>query len=172
MPVHSNITSGVLHRRLAGRSPVTFGVVVLVFLIVLGVGARGRFNKMSAPEGHKTVEVSRSQSASAALEPSVQAQAAQTRIEVELLNLHPSGFQPDAITRPPGRFLLVVNNLTGKDEDLTLRLDRETGGTLLLGQVPRDKRRWRDVVDLPTGRYLLTEANHPEWVCRITITAQ
>jgi len=149
-----------------------FGVGTLIFLIVLGVAARGQFNKMSAHESHKTVEVSRAPSAVVALEPSVRAQPAQTRIEVELLNLRPSGFQPDAITRPPGRFLLVVNNLTGKDEDLTLRLDRETGGALILGQVPRDKRRWRDLVDLPTGRYLLTEANHPEWVCRIEITPQ
>jgi hypothetical protein len=172
MPVHSNITSGVLHRRLAGRSPVRFGVVVLVFLIVLGVGARGRFYKMSAPEGHKTVEDSRAQSAAAALEPSVRAQAAQTRIEVERLNLRQSGFQPDAITRPPGRFLLVVNNITGEDEDWTLKLDREAGGALPRAKLPRDKRRWRDLVDLPPGRYLLTEANHPEWVCRITIAAQ
>src|SRR5215813_5321701 len=153
MPVHSKITSGVCHRGLAGRSPVRLGVGVLAFLIVLGVGARAYLNKMSAPEGHKTVEVSRAPSAVVALESSVRAQPAQTRIEVERLNLRPSGFQPDAITRPPGRFLLVVNNLTGKDEDLTLRLDRETGGALILGQVPRDKRRWRDLVDLPTGRY-------------------
>jgi hypothetical protein len=41
-------------------------------------------------------------------------------------------------------------------------------------RVPRDtkgRREWRQLVTLPPGSYALTEADHPGWVCRITITA-
>jgi len=31
--------------------------------------------------------------------------------------------------------------------------------------------RLRQVVELPPGRYTLVEINHPDWLCRITITA-
>ena len=38
--------------------------------------------------------------------------------------------------------------------------------------VPREQPNWDEVVDPPPGVYLLTEATHPRWVCRIVITAQ
>ena len=85
--------------------------------------------------------------------------------------LRMNGFLPDEITRPAGNFLISVTNLTGLP-DIGLRLDRETGAPLHSARVPKEKRTWRQHVYLSPGNYLLTVTDHPEWSCRITITAQ
>lgn len=90
------------------------------------------------------------------------------RVEAELITLRPTGFDPAEITRPRGRFLLAVDNRSGLDE-LVLRIDRQDKGRIHERRMARGKLSWRQVVDLQPGSYLLTEANHPEWVCRITI---
>ena len=98
-----------------------------------------------------------------------QGQAARERLESELITVTPAGFDPHEIARPRGRFLLAVENRSGLNE-LDLRLDREAGGRLREARMPWGHLRWRDVVDLPPGRYVLTEVSRPEWACRITIT--
>jgi hypothetical protein len=90
-------------------------------------------------------------------------------IDGEVITLRPFGFDPSEIARTNGRFTLLVDNRTGLDE-VHLRLDREAGGRVHEVRVPRRKLDWVQGVDLPPGRYLLTDANHPDWVCRITIT--
>lgn len=85
--------------------------------------------------------------------------------------LRRNGFIPDAITRPAGDFLISVTNLTGLP-DIGVRLDRETGAPLHSAKVSKEKHTWRQNVHLPPGNYLLTVIDHPEWSCRITITAQ
>lgn len=88
--------------------------------------------------------------------------------EVEQIDLRPSGFEPSEITRPAGRFLLGVNNRTGLTE-LSLTLVHESGrsaGSKRLSKV----KTWREVLDLQPGRYVLREATHRDWLCRITIT--
>lgn len=93
------------------------------------------------------------------------------RIETEIITVLPHGFEPAEITRPRGRFILMVDNRSGLEE-VSLQLDREAGARLLAAQVHRSRPDWDDVFDLPPGNYILTEANHSEWGCRITITAQ
>lgn len=95
--------------------------------------------------------------------------AAQERVEVELITLRPSGFDPPGITRPRGKFILSVENRSGAHE-VDLRLDREAGERQHQTRLTRGRLRWGKMVDLPPGRYVLSEANHPDWVCRITIT--
>ena len=95
----------------------------------------------------------------------------QDKIEAELITIRPAGFDPTEITRPPGRFTLAVNNLSGLPE-LDLMLDREAGARQHEGRLPRGQLGWKKTVDLPPGTYTLTEVNHPSWVCRITITAK
>jgi hypothetical protein len=62
----------------------------------------------------------------------------------------------------------VVNNHS-ELPDVELRLMRETGGRLHGARVPQEQINWSDVVDLHPGRYVLTEANHPDWVCHIIV---
>jgi hypothetical protein len=94
------------------------------------------------------------------------------RLESEHVTIRPTGFEPTEIARPAGRILLAVNDRSGLDS-LDLRLDIETVHRLFEVRVPRDtngRHEWRQVVTLVPGHYVLTEANHPDWVCRITVT--
>jgi hypothetical protein len=98
-----------------------------------------------------------------------QSQAASPRLEAELVVLGPNGFEPVSVTRPAGQFLLAVDNRSGIG-DASLRLDREAGERLREVRVPKATPDWNTVVDLTPGTYVLTEADHPSWSCRITIT--
>ena len=80
-----------------------------------------------------------------------------------------AGFVPAEITKPAGDYFFSVGNQSGVSE-IVLRLAREHGEKLHEVQVKRQRLRWRQAVHLTPGNYLLTEANHPLWVCRITIT--
>ena len=89
---------------------------------------------------------------------------------VELITLRPQGFVPGEITRPAGRFMIGIDNRTGL-KDVEIRLIRETRIKEHEVRISRNKPDWRGVVNLAPGNYELREANHPEWVCRITLTA-
>lgn len=89
--------------------------------------------------------------------------------EVENVALLPSGFEPTEIMRPHGKFLLMVSNRTGLAE-VEWHLGREAGETLQEVRMPEGSLRSKQYEDLPPGTYVLTEATHPDWVCRITIT--
>lgn len=90
------------------------------------------------------------------------------RVEAELVTLNPTGFEPREIVRPPGPFLLSVDNYSGQGS-VTLQLTAESRGRLREVAVPRRQRDWSEVLTLPPGRYTLAEANHPGWVCHITV---
>lgn len=92
------------------------------------------------------------------------------RVEAELITVRRDGFEPKEITRPAGQFLLAIDNRSGL-EVVTVRLDRQAGARLRDIPVNWKERDWRDLLDLTPGRYVLTEATHPGWVCNITITA-
>jgi len=91
------------------------------------------------------------------------------RLQTEVITILPDGFEPSQITRPFGRVFLLVENHSGLGE-VSLALEREAGAHLLDVQVPREKLGWSDLIDLTPGEYVLTEANHADWVCKITIT--
>jgi hypothetical protein len=91
------------------------------------------------------------------------------RPEVEIVTLTDSGFDPAQITRHAGRILLAVNNKTSLDQ-LVLRLGQKGGRPLHEARLVRGGRNWRQTVDLAPGTYVLGEAGHPDWVCRITVT--
>src|SRR2546423_5127331 len=103
----------------------------------------------------------------------VQAQTSVTRprLEAELITITPTGFEPSEITRPAGQVLLAAENRSGLD-DLTIRIGLDDGVRLAQARASRTRLRWSGVVTLVPGRYTITEANHPEWVCHINITAQ
>ena len=98
-------------------------------------------------------------------------QGQKRRIEAAIVTLKPTGFEPKELTRPRGLFLLRVDNRSN-NPNLLFRLDRENGKREHEQQTRAGgKLDWNKPLDLPPGRYLLTEADHPEWVCQITITA-
>lgn len=90
-------------------------------------------------------------------------------VESVMITLRTFGFEPPEITRMEGRFFIRVENASGFRE-INLRLDREAGPRLKDVRLPKGKIDWKDVIDLTPGVYLLTEANNPKWVCRITVT--
>lgn len=90
-------------------------------------------------------------------------------LKVELVTAGPEGFDPAEVTRPKGRFYLVVDNLSELPA-LDLRLTREAGHTLHEVRVPRGQADWAGLLDLKPGTYVLREDAHPGWACRITVT--
>ena len=80
-----------------------------------------------------------------------------------------TGFDPDEFTVSAGRYLIVVQNRSGR-RDLIFRLDRENGERL--HEVRPVGRNWQRQFQLQPGKYVLSEAEHPEWRCEINVTRQ
>ena len=91
------------------------------------------------------------------------------RIPVEVVAIRRTGIEPTEIVRPKGRFMLAVYDRSGLAE-VVLRLDGITGQRVHEVRVPKERLDWKNIEDLPPGSYTLTEASHPGWACRITIT--
>lgn len=97
-------------------------------------------------------------------------QAPDEPVEVELITLGLHGFEPSEITRPHGRFIMAINNHTGLSE-LSLHLDRLKGNRIHDVRMRQGRIKWNQSLDLPPGDYLLSEENHPDWVCHIKLIA-
>jgi hypothetical protein len=92
-------------------------------------------------------------------------------VQAEIITITRRGFEPAEITRAAGRFILMVENRSGLEE-VTFRLDQENGSRVYEVALPQEKPDWSEVVDLQPGVYVLTEANHADWLARITIAAE
>jgi len=97
-----------------------------------------------------------------------QRQSIDAEVEAEVVTATPTGFEPGSITRPAGRFLLAVDNASGLNE-LDLYLERETGTRENIVLSRRGKLKWRQIIDLPPGRYILRAANDESWRCNINL---
>lgn len=91
------------------------------------------------------------------------------RLETERITVRPNGFEPAQITRPQGEFILAADNLSGLRE-VTLILEHERGNRVRERRVPLEQFKWRARLDLHPGRYVVREADRPEWACVLTIT--
>lgn len=101
---------------------------------------------------------------------SVESQANSNRdVQALPIQLKFHGFFPREIQRPAGFYYLTVGNVS-REKEMTLRFDRQGGERMFDVNLTR-QRPWRQTVFLAPGTYFLTEANHPQWECRITITA-
>ncbi len=141
---------------------IVAGALVLLAALAGVMGARRNAAPPSAvPEVVKTAPTS-------AL---AQRQRPIADFESELITITPHGFEPGQITRPQGRFLLLIDNRSSV-ATTALALTSEVGQRTHEMRVPREEPNWSEVVDLRPGHYVLTEADHPLWSCRITITAQ
>lgn len=90
-----------------------------------------------------------------------------TRQEDEVqIALSVSGFTPSEVTHAAGTFALSVENQDAASE-YVLRLKAEDGTLLNEVQVQKGTAVW--TVSLAAGVYTLSEANHPDWLCQITV---
>ena len=90
--------------------------------------------------------------------------------EVLQLVIGDGGFEPAQVTRRAGKFLLTADDRRGdKSQALKLKLSRDGGEQLRDIEVPTGVVDWAEELDLPEGRYVLTEVSHPEWSCRIVL---
>ena len=144
-------------------------LLIAIFLIITAALAVGAKSWLVVSPAKAEASASIKQKATSA--PVLNAISDQERVETELLTITSIGFEPGEITRPQGNFFLEVDNRSGLSE-VDLRLDSEHGNRIHQKRVPREQLDWYQPLELRPGRYVLTEANHPEWVCRITITAR
>lgn len=80
--------------------------------------------------------------------------------QVVSLELTPNGFEPRETTARPGKFLILLQNRTGR-RDLSFYLIRENQERLADSEP--QKRDWKAHVQLGPGTYIVGETNHPEW---------
>ena len=153
-----------------GRTPVALTLTTIILLTALTLSAQALLAQDVTTEQPEPAPASEAAiTANPQDTQAVQGTPANDRLTVELITLRPFGFEPAEISRPQGRFLLAINNRTGLQE-IDLQLNHETGNRLRQMRKPKGRHDWRELLDLPPGRYILTEANHKNWVCKITIT--
>jgi hypothetical protein len=101
---------------------------------------------------------------------SVPAQSGPEReIRCELLTVFSYGFEPKEITRVAGTFILSVDN-RADHHGLSLRLATQGNQLVQRSSLYTGQPSAHQLLNLQPGIYLLTEDNHPEWSCTITIT--
>jgi hypothetical protein len=97
------------------------------------------------------------------------------RPQVELITLTPNGYVPTQISRPKGKFLLVVDDRSGLPETsqkLERVIDPGNVEKLKEAKLKRTQTLWTEEQDLPPGEYLLTEVEHQSWKLKITVTPE
>ena len=92
-----------------------------------------------------------------------------TDMQALLFEVRPFGFLAPEVTVSAGRYLIVLNNRTGRS-DLTFQLERENDGRIF--QSPANSRDWKEQVTLQPGTYVLSEVNNPSWKCLIRVTSR
>lgn len=152
--------------RAVRRSAIVLLAAATAFLTVTGAGAGAQESFASevipaAPAG-KTIGTTFGWFV-------LQGKPPRRQVESELITITPAGFEPAVLTRPKGPFFLFVDNRSGLNS-VSLRLDRVAGNRLHEVHVPREQLDWAEIFDLNPGEYVLSEADHPAWSCKITIT--
>lgn len=84
------------------------------------------------------------------------------------LTIRPSGFETREMTLDAGDYFVVIQNATGLDR-FALKIQRDGGEIIHEVRLPRFRKYWKHVVHLNPGRYLVSEIDHPEWNCVITV---
>ena len=145
-----------------------FTATVSVALALGATNAKPEVRPTLTPASETVKSIPISESGSTAFITTTSAED-QSDAKVALLTIRPTGFEPNEITIPAGKYLIVVRNRTGLDQ-FSLRLERGTAVRLYDVRLPRYKREWKQFLQLTPDSYVITETNHPGWVCRITVT--
>jgi len=104
---------------------------------------------------------------SARLQSSPVTSSAQDVPQVISLEVTPSGFESGETIARRGKFLILLQNRTGR-RDLNFWLARENEGRVAESDAQR--RDWKAQVQLNPGTYVIGETNHPEWKYTIRVT--
>lgn len=144
------------------RSKCLLFIIACLTLLALTAKARAWLSSASATAPHAAPRNSVSTSP---------ARSAKEVLPSEQVTITTRGFEPQALTRPAGRFFLSVENRSGQ-RGLTLIIDPEHGNRVREFTEPEDELDWTDELQLTPGRYVLTTREHPDWVCYITVTPQ
>ncbi len=155
-----------------GQHGKFLSVAVLIFLVVIAVNERGWFASARSTRSAPKFSVgAKSQSSDTVTSIAQQSTRPIADFESELITVTPHGFEPGEITRPSGRFLLMIDNRSGLAL-VSARLNLGAGIGLQEIALPREEPNWSDIINPQLGVYLLTEASHPGWACRIVIAPQ
>ena len=87
--------------------------------------------------------------------------------QVVSLEVTPNGFEPSETTARRGKFLILLQNRTGR-RDLNFYLLRENQERV--AESEPQKRDWKAHVQLAPGTYIISETSHPEWQSIIRVT--
>jgi hypothetical protein len=154
----------VVPKTISPKRGIAFSAVLLATLVALTA-----FGFVRGSTNHPLISKTETSNPATSTTMLFQGNSSATHLDAEHITLRSTGFEPSEITRPAGRFLLAVDNVTGMGE-MSFRLLHHSGARLR--DFPANGRfRLRQVVELPPGQYALVEVNHPNWACRITITA-
>ena len=93
----------------------------------------------------------------------------QHQIEVERVTLQEWGIEPKEINREVGPFVLVVENHSGLNE-VEVSLTDESGNGRRRIPVTKNALTSKQRLELPPGTYLIKEAGHSDWECKLTIS--
>ncbi len=153
------------------RAFAALAVLVLVAMVAFGVGAK---ESVQSQDNQPPAEMSASAAPKAATTQTASSdtprdQRVREQIGSEVITITRFGFETRQITRPAGRFFLIIENRTNV-RGLTLRLTSEAGGRIVDVRQPSDELDWAEEINPPPGRYNLTVAERPELSCRLTIT--
>jgi hypothetical protein len=84
--------------------------------------------------------------------------------------MRPHGFEPSSVTLDARHFLLTVYNRTGLSlAKLTLAPDQVHAPAVKQVDIVPATPHYTDILDLSPGTYILTEADHPQWTCKILV---
>ena len=90
------------------------------------------------------------------------------KLEIEAVTITPEGFDPQQLERTAGPFILSVTNQSGVDA-LNVRIETEQHERFREKSLPLVTPYWRERIDPPRGKYVITEENHPEWTLTLII---
>lgn len=90
------------------------------------------------------------------------------KLEIEVVTITPEGFEPQQLERPAGPFILAVTNQSGFDA-LNVRIETEQHDRFSEKTLPLETPYWRERINPPSGKYIITEEHHPEWMLTLII---
>jgi hypothetical protein len=136
-------------------------LIAVLLVVVLGMAASARtWLKSTSSTRPAGIENKLAASPALANSPAIQEQA--------VIRLLTSGFNPTQISGAAGQYRLVATR-PSRDEEVVLQLKRESGELVQEIEMPQEKSNWTTLIELEAGSYTLTVANHPQWICHITV---
>lgn len=101
-----------------------------------------------------------------------------TRVPSALIVLYPRGFDCTVASMPAAKFILIVEDRSGRSVPAQIEIDRMPGASLQgspqsrihASSVNTRRTHWAQLLDLTPGTYRVRDARRPEWACQIEIT--